>query len=308
LILALSGQALYSSADIHLGIAFISGWIYAAGAIFAKQALNRGCGLWHTNFFSNVAIGVLGAPLWFFVEPVVAKGAWSLAIYAGVAFLIAQVFIFLAYARSDPSITTPLVGTKVLWVALVSAVVFAKSLSSRWWWAAGLAVLGIFLVTWQPNEGRKFRGSILGASLSIVAAVFFGSSDVLLAHAAQHVGGIGALAMLSSEVGLFTLAIYPVIFGKKIWIIPADKGRSWLALGLGLLTLEAVVLRSTIAISEEAVAANILYSARCMWGVLLTWWMSRFLNLSESKMKPSAMLLRLLGAVMLSIAILIVLL
>lgn len=298
----------HDSSDIYWWAAFISGWIFAAGAIFLKQALVRGCGLWQTNFYSNLSIGVACAPLWFFVKPDILKNSWEWAVYAGLAFFIAQIFIFLAFVHSAPSITTPLVGTKVLWVVLLSVDLFGQVMPSRWWWAAGLATLAIFLITGiEPLREGNLRNSYLGACFAVVAAILFASSDVLLVHAAREIGGLGALAIAYSEVGLLTFVIYPMIFGKKIWMVSRHQGLKWLILGLGLLTTEAVILRLAIGGSLNATVINILYSARCVWGVLLTWWLAGFLDLPESKTKTSVMLLRILGSVLLTAAILTVL-
>lgn len=294
--------------DIYWWTAFISGGLFAAGAIFLKQALVRGCGLWQTNFFSNLAIGAVCVPLWFFVKSDILKGSWEWAVYAGLAFFIGQIFVFSAFLRTAISITTPLIGTKVLWVVLLSVDLFGQVMPARWWWAAGLVPLAIFLITGiQPLQEGNLRDVCLGACFAVVAAISFASSDVLLVHAAREIGGLGAVAIAYSEVGLLTFAIYPAIFGKKIWIVSRHQGLKWLILGLGFLTIEAVMLRLAIGGSQNATVINILYSARCLWGVLLTWWLARFLDLPESNTKTSIMLFRILGAMLLTIAILIVL-
>ncbi len=295
--------------NVYLGLALIAALMYATSAIFLKEALIRGCSFWQINFFANLGIGILCAPLWLFVDSTAAKGPWNLAIWAGLTSIIGQVFTFLAFSRSDPSITTPLLGTKVLWVALISAVFFVQSLPLQWWWAAGLAVLGIFFVTGiQPVATKGNSSAFFGIFFAIASAIFFALTDVLFSHAARFVGNLGAIAMTYSEVGFLTLAAYPMIFGRKIWIIRSEQGLNWAIFGLTLLSLQGLTIGLSVVLSRDATAANVLYSSRCVWGVLLSWAMARFLNLGESRTSKSAMLLRVVGAILLFAAILVILL
>ena len=289
-----------------LWIALLPACLYALFTIFLKQALIRGTNPWKINFFANLALWVPCLPLWFFIHPASLIGHANLALWSGLAFTTGQIFTFLALQRGDASVATPLLGVKVLVVTFIAAVFFGQSLQPRWWEAAALCSLGIFFVT-GSQSAVKSRDPLITAVFALTAAVFFGLSDVLLLHAGKAIGTLKAIVTMFSEVGLLTLLIYPMIFGRKIWILRADQGLNWFIVGLTLLTIQSLGFAACIVLSGDSTAANVLYSSRCVWSVLLAWLMARYLGYGESDVKNSAMFLRMLGAFMLFVAILIVL-
>ena len=96
--------------------------IYVLGALTVKRATAFGVGIWRTSFLSNVALAGLFVPVWFLQGGEIHPWAdyWQPAVTA-LCFFGGQALTFLALNRGDVSVTTPVMGTKVILVALFSS-------------------------------------------------------------------------------------------------------------------------------------------------------------------------------------------
>ena len=90
---------------------------------------------------------------------------------AAVTFFVGQLFTFAALRKGDVSVATPLLGAKVIFVALLNSIVFGESVGLKWWMAAFICTAGIFLVTGsQKRTDGWTRHSGSTAAYSLIAA------------------------------------------------------------------------------------------------------------------------------------------
>src|SRR5205814_2153574 len=94
---------------------------YAFAALMLKRG-TEGAGPWRVNFSTNWVQATLFSLLWFVpTEHPASFSNASHAVISGAVFFIGQIFTFLALSRGDVSVATPVLGSKVIFVALFSA-------------------------------------------------------------------------------------------------------------------------------------------------------------------------------------------
>ena len=142
---------------VYLLLPFASSIIYAFSAVIFKKVLDAGVNAWFINFLSNVATCALALPL-LFADPM-PLGAMPLArpLIAGAIFMVGQMASVLALKQGDVSVATPLLGMKVLLVALFTVIVLHQPVSPGLWAPAFMATFAFVLLR-GPKGGR---GAIL---------------------------------------------------------------------------------------------------------------------------------------------------
>jgi uncharacterized membrane protein len=104
----------------YLLIPFGTALVYALATVVLKRALNHRVSPWLVAFVSNWTMTLLYLPLYFFGASVGTPVQFGHAALAAVTFFVGQIFTFLALGRGDVSVATPLLGTKVIFVALLT--------------------------------------------------------------------------------------------------------------------------------------------------------------------------------------------
>ena len=95
----------------------IAAIIYAIGALVVKRAAELGVGMWRTAFVANVVGALVFLPLLLF-EGTTRLELWWQPVIAGLAFTIGQALTFTAMDKGDVSVATPVLGLKILFVAV----------------------------------------------------------------------------------------------------------------------------------------------------------------------------------------------
>ena len=109
---------------------------YSFAALMLKRATEGGVGPWRVTFIVNCTAALTFAPWWFTgTAPFEWLHFWH-AVLAGATFFIGQILTFLALSRGDISITTPIMGTKVILVAFLAVLLAGDRLSPALWVAA----------------------------------------------------------------------------------------------------------------------------------------------------------------------------
>lgn len=278
---------------------------YVVAALLFKRAAGLGVGVWRTTFVSNWAITATFVPLWFLagrpVQPPVLY--WQPAVLA-LLFFGGQAFIFLALKRGDVTIATPVMGTKVIMVALFTSVFRAGDVPLQWWVGAGLSAAAVLLL--HVGEGRGARreagATVLLASLS---AMSFALSDALLQKWVP-VWGFSAFApAMFLLVGLYSFALVPFFNAP----LRAMSGQAWRWVGAGsvLMALNNAGIVLAIGLWGAATAVNIVYSARGLVSVVLVWAVGHWFQNQEQHLAPRVLRARLAGAALMLAAIVLVL-
>jgi drug/metabolite transporter (DMT)-like permease len=200
-------------------------------------------------------------------------------------------------------------SSKVVMVAFVLA--FHLHLPPKWqtWLAAVLVVGGVACM--QSGGSAAKTATTEGARPpSIFAAVFF----ALLAALSYAVYDV-MTQVYSSQMEFHRVVPFGmfVCFALSLLLLPfaargtlAARPPRMLLLSVILLTLQSLILITTIGKFGDAANCNIVYSSRGIFSVLFAWLLGSWFNVSEVS-QPGVALRRLGGAAIILVAIALVL-
>lgn len=284
---------------LHLLFPLASSFGYVFAVLFVKRASAFGVGLWRTTFVSNWAMAVCFAPLLLLGGPGQPAGMlWQPAL-TGFLFFVGQIATFLAI-EGDVSIATPVLGLKIMLVALFSAVLLADPVPLKWWLAAGLSTLAIVLL----NLGAKgIPHRRVGATVAwgALAAAAFALTDVLVQKWAPAWGAGIYLPMMFGSLAIYSLGIIHR-FQAPLRSVPSAAW-PWLAPGAVLLALQAASVSYALAVYGDATAVNIVYSSRGLWSVVAVWLIGHWFGNEEQVLPPTLLRNRFIGAILMLAAI-----
>ena len=291
----------------HLLFPLVASILFACALLFLKRATIAGANPWTVSLVANLWAATLFSGFWFLEsDPVNPSLLWQPALVA-LFFICGQIGTFSAITHGDVSIAAPLFGVKVLLVAILATLIGDQILAPAIWAAAILATIGIGLVQWT-GSGRRLRIwytilSALGASTS------FSVFDVLVQKfCASPTAGWSSGRFL--PIMFWFVAIYSSIFlagfQREKFAIPSVR-RALLIGGL-LIGMQAICVVFTLSAFGDAPRVNVVYSMRGIWGVLLAWGAALIWGGSEADLGRQTMVLRLGGALLITISVVIVIL
>lgn len=290
-----------------------AGFGYACGAIAIKRSLSSGIsGSW-VNVICNAVMALFFQWLWLLPGGVISPRLLLAPAICGFLFFLGQICTFRAIATGDVSVSTPLLGTKVVLVTLFSVFLMGKPLPVSWWGASVLATLGIAMISYTP--GGSHRHLAQAVAWSLAAAALFALTDVLVQGWVPRVGYSRFAPVMFGVTGLCSLLHLPTLLhgARKP---PRSNGMAvapgaalpWLFAGALLLAVQALGMYSAIGLYGSAAFTNILYGSRCLWSVLLVW---LFASLVPDRPvggdRSAVMFRRLIGALLLLSAMALVL-
>lgn len=279
---------------VQLPIALSAALIYVLAVIFLKRALQEGAGSWRVTFICNM-VAVIGYQACWLVrtQPFSAIGAMHAAM-AACAFFAGQIFTFLALNRGDVSVVTPILGTKVIWLAFLSVLLAGRQLPQHIWIAAFVTALGTAIIGFQPGARPSHVVSSIGLALATTGSFALGEIFILKYSSAWGFGSF--VPTMFIFVGILSLGLIPFMRGKS-WA-PATLG-----LGAVLLAIQSLAMIFAIWKYGRPTQLNIAYNSRGLWTVLVIWFCGPLLGNTERDRGSRIMLLRLAGAALLVIAI-----
>jgi drug/metabolite transporter (DMT)-like permease len=290
---------------VHLLIPVACAVLYVLGALTVKRAAVFGPGVWRTSFVANWLMFAVFVPWWFWrggtLHPV--SQYWQPAITA-LCFLGGQVFVFLALNRGDVSVTTPVMGTKVILVALFSSLLHVGVVPLKWWIGAALSAGAVALLHLgeRQGRGRNVAATVLLASLS---AGSYGLGDVLMQKWVPAWGTGSYFPPMFLLVGLYSFAFVPLFDGPLSQL--SRPAVQWLALGGLLMALNNAGIVLALGIWGGATAVNIVYSVRGLLSVVMVWAVGHWFSSDEKQLAPAVLRSRLMGAALMVGAIVAVL-
>lgn len=277
----------------------LAAFIYAAGALLVKRSAELGVGVWRTAFVANLVGALVYLPIFKFGGQIHAHLWWQ-PIVVGFCFTLGQWLTFLALDKGDVSVATPVLGLKIIFVALLVTGFGNTPLRSQLWLAALLATAGIAFLNRRGSHTSHHhvgRTIVMAGGAAAIYAVF----DVLMQTwaPAWGVGRFVPLTMLASAAFSF---VFVPLFRAPLSAIPRTAW-PWLLGGAATLGLQSLLFVSTIAHWGGAATANILYSSRGLWSVLLVWWVGHWVKSREQHLGRVTLLWRLAGATLMLCAI-----
>lgn len=280
---------------LHLN-AVAAALIFAVANICLKRGLKEGSGVLRSVFITNVAFFTCLLPLGLAGgSPMPVELLWA-PLVGGVTAFLGAVFQVMALKRGDVSVATPLLGGKVLFVALFSTVILGHQLPLSWWGGVGLAMLGVGLLGYskKARRGQHVWYTIAFTTLSVAS---FAVMDIMVAGWGAAYGFNGFVMVQQSLVLVLSLGLIP-FFGGSLRAL-SRTAFLWTGAGSLLMVAQFYLLNWTIARLGEATVMNILYSSRGVWGVLLVYWVGNWFGNDERVTAQGLFGQRLLGALLL---------
>lgn len=287
----------------------VAALIYVASVILIKKSIGAGASGRLVNLITNLVAGILFQPLWLFSEGFDAGELWRPCV-TGSLFAVGQVFTFVSLRHGAVSVATPLLGTKVLLIAVFAAVLFGDHLGLKWWLGAGASAIGVILVTGAGLGAVVSRLLRADALAALGAAAFFALTDLLVQKWAVQVGVMAFIPTMFGYLALLSVGM----FGRGSWTEWSQlkfDARRILLLASFLLGIQALLMAFALSLYGNATAVNIVYASRSVWSVVLAWLISKLLHRDEDGAVPGhsdSFAWRLLGALLLFAAVILVLL
>lgn len=289
---------------VHLLIPLACGFTYVVGALCLKGAAMHGAGVWRSTFVANWVMALVFMPLWFWREPLAVPLAavWWHPVVTAALFMAAQLCLFLAISRGDVSVTTPVMGTKSVWVALFSSVLLAQPIPLSWWIAAGLGAVAVALL--GIGRGGQHRRVGFSVTWTLVGALLFSLCDTLTAKWVPALGLARFLPMMMLAMGVMAVGFVP-FFRAGLWEISGTAWR-WLLPGSLVLAATNAGILSVLGHWGDATAVNIVFSSRGLWSVVLVGVVGHWFGNDEGTLGWAVLGRRLVGAALMVVAIVLV--
>lgn len=251
----------------HLVVPAAAGAVYAVAAVLLHRAIAGGLGPWRVTFVANLVMGGGFAVLLLFHAPDGGDFTWWKPSVCGALFFLGQIFTFRSLTGGEVAVATPVLGTKVLLVAVFTAWILGQSVPPMLWAAALLASGAIALLRdGAPSRRDLFLPTVANAG---TASAAFALVDVALQAWAPEAGFTRFVPAMFAVNAALSLLLIPGFKGP-VW--PPPKGTSrWLVPGALLLAGQSLAMAFSVAVYQQATATNVAYTSRAVWGVLFAW-------------------------------------
>jgi drug/metabolite transporter (DMT)-like permease len=287
---------------VALALPLASAIVYVIAAMLMRRAADFGIGFWRTTFVASLVGVVVFAPLWLLGGTFRADLLWQPALVA-LLFTGGSILNLISLDRGDVSIATPVLGIKIILVAVFVTLFGGQSVSPKLWIAAVLSTAAIVLLNRsRAAHHHHVTTTILTAGGSAASFALF---DVLVQRFSQDWGLGRFLPTMLGFVAIYSIGLVPR-FPAPLSAIPA-AGWKWLLAGCVLMAAQSLVFVASIAWFQEATAANVIYSSRGLWSVVAVWLIGHWFHNQEQKLGASVLGWRLVGSALLLAAIALVL-
>jgi drug/metabolite transporter (DMT)-like permease len=285
---------------MHLLLPLLAAIFFALGSMVFKRAFDEGAGVVHAVVVNNVLLAIVFLPLFAFESRPVPWSQWFLPVLTGGAFAVGHLLNVLSLRVGDVSVATPLLGAKVIFVALLARLLFGWQLSANQWFAAALTTVGVFLMGWTDFKPGRRAG--LTTVLALGCAAAFSLTDVMIQSWAEGFGVFNFLPLQFLALATFSAAMTPY-FGLSSLRAPR-KAWPWILAATALSALQAILITAAIGIWRDAATANVVYATRGLWSIAFVWCVGHWLkNTERHTAGPRAMGFRSAGAALILVSV-----
>jgi drug/metabolite transporter (DMT)-like permease len=287
--------------ELSLLLPLLGGIVYVAAALLLKRAAQNGADVWRTVRACNFASALMFVPLTLLGGKVPGWELWWQPALVAFLYVVGQALAMFALKIGDVSVSTPVLGLKILLVGVLTTALLGEKLGGELWAAAALSSAAIALLNISGGHPHHRIGATI--ALSVGAAVAYALFDVLVQKwsAAWGPGRFVPAVMWLS-------ALYSVVIGLgRPPARPQSGSTNWFIAGAIFFGLQGCLFVTAIAVYGQATVANVLYSSRGLWSVVAVWLVGHWFGNEERHLPRQILVWRLLGAALLMVAILLVL-
>jgi drug/metabolite transporter (DMT)-like permease len=284
-------------------LVFVAAILYAAGALLVKRSADLGVGVWRTAFVANAMTTLMFQPLWL-LGGTFRPELWWQPVLVALCFVTGQGLTFISLERGDVSVATPVLGLKILLVAVLVTVMAGETLRWPLWAAAFLATLGVALLNRRSRDAvhAPVGGTILTAGL---AAICYAVFDVLVQQWSPA-WGLGRFLPITLLCSSAWSLVFVARFRAPLSAIPRASW-GWLLAGTVLIAGQSVMFVTVLAKWGHVAPINVIYSSRGLWTVVLVWLAGHWVHSREQHHGRAVLIGRLAGAACMMLAITLVL-
>lgn len=271
------------------------------GLLLLKRAQDRGVSPWTAMILLSWTSAGIFSLLTLLGGTMQPFSVWWQPAVIGALFMAGQFLTFLAVKLGDVSIAAPVQGVKVLLVPAASLLIVAELPPLRIWIAACIALAGIVCVQW--NDATVHRSRVVASvGFALLGSISMTALDLLIQRWAPAWGAGYFLPLAFASAALFSLAFLPLADAPRRLAPPGILIP--LVAGSVLMSVQAIGMTFTLAQFGDASRVNIVYSLRGLWGVGLTWLLLCFLPAAHHRPSQRVMAMRLLGAGLIAVSVL----
>lgn len=286
----------------HLLFPFLAAIVFAAGNFSLKRALQLGSGPIRALALTNLTIAAVFAPIGSLGQAPHWGDAWKAGL-AGAAYFLGQVLNVSALRLGDASLVTPMMGAKVVFVALFAHELLGLPMSVGQRVAAALTTVGVLIIGAPDVRSGPRLVKVLG--LALASAACFALCDLAIQGWAGAFGAQAYAGIMFGTVGVASTVVWPV--RERHW--PFDRTRRrvaerWLWAAIAFTALQSLFMTIAISVWGDATRVNVVYSLRALWGVGLVWLLGdRFGSGERRRAGRRRMTFRAVGALTLVVAV-----
>lgn len=253
----------------YLLFALAASVLHAFSSVYSKRLHGHGQTPLKVAFYSLfgcAAVSLLAAP---WVPPPDLSRAPGLVLIMGAAVAAGHMCFISAVQAGDASFVVPMLGLKVFFVAVISALLIGEVYGPLVYLGGVGAVVGMFLL----GDGR-LRATARPLALVLAATLLFGLTDVLLIFLFR--AGYTPVEVMVYMFVLSALILLPaaVVLLRGNYRMPWPFARSLVTFATFQL-LGGVCLMTAFALSQQPTMVNIVQSARGLFAVLLVYGLGR---------------------------------
>ena len=230
---------------------------------------------------ANVSLGLVFLPLMLLEKKPVDWSAWYQPVITGTFFLAGQLTSFIALRVGDVSLVTPVLGSKLIFVAILDATLAGAGWRMPVVVASALTTVGVALVG-LPGI-RHPKKAALTTALTLGCALSFACCDIAVQKWAGGFGTWNFIPLVFAVLGLESIALRWIkLPGVEAKPILGGHPGPWLSAAVVCTGLQSILVTVAIGLWHDATRVNVVYSIRGLLGILLVVTLGRKLGLHES--------------------------
>ena len=287
---------------LHLILPLASAVVYVFGALLLKRASDLGADIWQTARLTNCFTALASLFLFLLGGTIPEPSLWWQPPVAAVLFFGGQIFTLLALTGGDVSVATPVLGLKILLVAILAAVLIGDPIGTRLWAAAALSSAAIALL--NVSRGHAHAHVVKTIVLAALGATSYACFDVLVQKWSAPWGTGRFLPIVMTSAAVYSVALPRA--GVDYAAGP-PRYKPYLTGGAALFSVQGLMFITSISLYRHATVANVLYSSRGLWSVLGVWAIGHWFANREQHLGANVLFWRFIGAMLMMAALLMVL-
>ncbi len=255
-------------------------------------------------FYISLLQAILTPSLWIVVYPQFpSPAAWPPLLVSSATCVAAYLFLYTALHYGDVSSVMPIMGSKVVFAALLAIPLLGEAHSRSIYIACVLVAVAIAMLSYSPSHGVAGRFPLKPIVMMTACSVLFGFTDISIKRTLVHLDFYNFMVYYNFLVGILALCIIPYLRVKGVGILLRGKDLGLCfcaAISLATATLLFAVL---LKLCNGVVIPNILQSTRGIFVVGISAALSYRGSTALERQSRHVYMLRLAASILITVSI-----